>query len=285
MNDQLRRHAGGTPAARSVLLTMLGEYVLSAQQGVWQETLVAALGSLGYKTNAARQALARSATAGWLETVRHGRRARVYLSSDTAEMLRTGAERIYSFGGPWEWDGQWLLVIVRVPERQRAVRHQVRTRLAWAGFGSLGGGLWLTPHTEREQECRVLAGSDSAAELLSFRAVPGTIGEPDRVIGQAWDLEGVGLAYRNFIARFGRLRPGGPRALFVAQTLMVHEWRRFPFIDPGLPSSKLPTRWPGKRAYELFHDRHSRWNQAAQDYFRSLEAADQRATGMRRAAA
>ena len=172
MNDQLRRHAGGTPAARSVLLTMLGEYVLSAQQGVWQETLVAALGSLGYKTNAARQALARSATAGWLETVRHGRRARVYLSSDTADMLRTGAERIYSFGGPWEWDGQWLLVIVRVPERQRAVRHQVRTRLAWAGFGSLGGGLWLTPHTEQSRNVAFWPGATQPPSFCRFAPCP-----------------------------------------------------------------------------------------------------------------
>ena len=48
----------GPPAARSVLLTMLGEYVLPLRDGVWQETLIAALGVLDYKTHAARQALA-----------------------------------------------------------------------------------------------------------------------------------------------------------------------------------------------------------------------------------
>jgi phenylacetic acid degradation operon negative regulatory protein len=262
----------GAPAARSALLTLLGEYVLAANDGVWQETLVRALGALGYKTNAARQALARSVTAGWLKTVRHGRRARMHLNEDTEDLLRTGAARIYSFGGPWEWDGQWLLVVVRVPERQRAVRHQVRTRLAWAGFGSLGGGLWITPHTGRERELSDLGSGESGAELLSFRAVPGDLGEPDRVIAQAWDLAEVGLAYRDFIARFSRLRPASPRSVFAAQTLLVHEWRKFPFIDPDLPSSQLTRRWPGRRAHDLFHDRHSRWNQAAQQYFRSLEA-------------
>src|SRR3954453_4489353 len=64
MDDALRRRSVGAPAARSALLTVLGEYVLGAREGVWQETLISALGMLGYRTQAARQALARSATAG-----------------------------------------------------------------------------------------------------------------------------------------------------------------------------------------------------------------------------
>src|SRR4051795_11929767 len=72
MNDQLRRRSVGSPAARSVLLTLLGEYVLPARTGVWQETLIGALGTMDYKTQAARQALARSVAAGWLTTARRG---------------------------------------------------------------------------------------------------------------------------------------------------------------------------------------------------------------------
>src|SRR5919206_1635457 len=136
MNDQLRRRSIGPPAARSMLLTVLGEYVLPAPDGVWQETLISALNSLDYKTQAARQALARSVSGGWLRTERHGRRSRLRLTADTAAMLRTGAERLYGFGEPWEWDGRWLLVVLRVPEERREVRHRLRTRLAWAGFGS-----------------------------------------------------------------------------------------------------------------------------------------------------
>src|SRR5215212_8128483 len=109
MNDQLRRRAVGPPAARSMLLTVLGEYVLPAPDGVWQETLIAALNSLGYKTHAARQALARSVSAGWLRTARHGRRSRVHLTDVTRDLLASGAERIYGFGEDRPWEGQWLL--------------------------------------------------------------------------------------------------------------------------------------------------------------------------------
>jgi phenylacetic acid degradation operon negative regulatory protein len=271
VNDQLRRRAVGAPAARSVLLTVLGEYVLPASGSAWQETLIGALGALGHKTHAARQALARSAAAGWLSTERHGRRSRVHLTPDTAAMLRSGAQRIYTFGEPWEWDGRWLLVVLRVPEEHREVRHRVRTRLAWAGLGSLGGGLWITPHVERERELRDLAGG--VAEVVSFRARLGDLGDPARVVADAWDLDGVAEAYRAFAARFGRMRPSGPEAVFRAQTLLVHEWRRFPFLDPDLPDELLPGRWPRRRAHELFADRHDRWHATAQAHFAALEAA------------
>src|SRR5579875_768053 len=152
MDDQLRRRSVGAPAARSLLLTVLGEYVLPRSGEVWQETLVAALTSLGYTEQAARQALCRSTRDGWLQTERRGRRARLSLTEAGRQLLTSGAERIYSFGQPRGWDGRWLILVLRVPEKRRAVRHQLRSRLAWAGLGSLGGGIWLTPHAEREAE-------------------------------------------------------------------------------------------------------------------------------------
>jgi phenylacetic acid degradation operon negative regulatory protein len=273
VNEQLRRRSVGAPAARSVLLTLLGEYVLPGSGGAWQETLIGALETLDHKTPAARRALARSVTAGWLRTERHGRRSRVHLTEPTAEMLRSGTERIYSFGDPWDWDGRWLLVVLRVPEERREVRHRLRTRLAWAGFGSLGGGLWISPHVERERELHDAAGEESVAELVSFRARIGAVGEPAKVVAEAWDLDAVAAAYRDFIARFGRLRPSAPEAIFRAQTLLVHEWRKFPFLDPDLPADMLPAAWPRKRAHDLFGERHGQWHGAAQEHFAALEAA------------
>jgi phenylacetic acid degradation operon negative regulatory protein len=277
VNDQFRRRSVGAPAARSVLLTLLGEYVLPAREGVWQETLVSALGTMDYKTQAARQAVARSVSAGWLTAQRHGRRSRVQLTEETATMLRTGAERIYGFGEPREWDGRWLLVMLRVPEQRREVRHQVRTRLAWAGFGSLGGGLWISPHVEREAELREMAGDESAAEMLAFRAELGALGEPQRLLADAWDLAAVADAYDGFITSFGRMRPKTPEAVFRAQTRLVHAWRKFPFLDPDLPEGVLPGQWPRQRAHDVFQDRHAAWHATAQDYFRSLEAVNRAA--------
>jgi phenylacetic acid degradation operon negative regulatory protein len=246
--------------------------VLPRGEAVWQETLVAALVSVGYTQHAARQALARSVRDGWLETSRHGRRARVGLSGETADLLRTGARRIYSFGSPWTWDGRWLVVILRVPEARREVRHQIRSRLAWAGLGSMGGGVWLTPHVERESELREVVSGAPAADATSFVASLGALGRAEDVVAAAWDLHSVRSAYEVFISDFETIRPTSAEAFFRMQTLLVHAWRKFPFLDPDLPSELLPAGWPRRRAHELFTGRHSRWAGAAGSYFTSLEA-------------
>ena len=271
MDDQLRRRSVGAPAARSLLLTILGEYLLPRDVAVWQETLVNALTSVGYTQHAARQAVARSARDDWLRAERRGRRARMALSERAATLLRSGAERIYTFAEPWEWDGRWLVVVLRVPEERREVRHQLRTQLAWAGLGSLGGGVWLTPRVEREPELAAAINGEPAAEATSFVASVGSLGNPASVAAAAWDLDAVRQHYEAFIEDFARVRPANAEAAFRMQTLLVHAWRKFPFLDPDLPGDLLPAGWPRRRAHELFVDRHGRWQPAARDYFEGLE--------------
>jgi phenylacetic acid degradation operon negative regulatory protein len=266
VNDVLRRRSVGAPAARSTLLTVLGEYLLPRADGVWQEALIASLQLLGHTPSAARQAVVRSTREGWLEGERVGRRSRMRLTPATAELLRDGARRIYAFGEPVSWDGRWLLLVLRVPEPRRELRHRLTTQLAWAGFGSLGGGLWITPHVDRE----ALVSTEAPAQLLSFRAELGALGGTARVIGEAWDLPVLREHYEQFVADFGRARPRGAAATFATQTALVHAWRRFPFVDPDLPDDLLPRDWPRRRAHRLFRERHERWADAAQAHFEAL---------------
>ena len=63
-------------SARSLLLTVLGEFVLPSGQAVWTSALLHALVGVGTAENSARQAIARSASAGWLEGRKDGRQVR-----------------------------------------------------------------------------------------------------------------------------------------------------------------------------------------------------------------
>jgi phenylacetic acid degradation operon negative regulatory protein len=64
--------------------------------------------------------------------------------------------------------------------------------------------------------------------------------------------------------------------VFRAQTQLVHEWRKFPFLDPDLPDGMLPARWPRERAHDLFHEKHAAWEDDARAWFAGLETGGAR---------
>jgi phenylacetic acid degradation operon negative regulatory protein len=92
------------------------------------------------------------------------------------------------------------------------------------------------------------------------------------VAATAWDLDVVRSQYQAFIEDFASIRPSSGEAFFRMQALLVHAWRKFPFLDPDLPAELLPAGWPRRRAYELFVARHSAWAGAARAWFDELEA-------------
>jgi phenylacetic acid degradation operon negative regulatory protein len=260
-----RRRELGAASARSLLLTMLGEFVLPADRPVWTSTFLRTLGLVGVEEKAGRQALARSATEGWLDSERHGRRTAWLLTSAGRRLLTEGAERIYGFGAPMgPWDGRWLVVVASVPEANRGLRHLLRTRLAWTGLGNLSPGVWVSPHPGREAQVReVLEQADVAGTATVFVGELGDVQEARRVAGRAWALAEVGFAYEDFLSEVRRIRPSGPDETLAAQIRLVQEWRRFPFLDPSLPPALLPPGWSGTRAAALFRERHTAWKPAA----------------------
>ncbi|HEU5161267.1 MAG TPA: PaaX family transcriptional regulator C-terminal domain-containing protein [Streptosporangiaceae bacterium] len=267
-----RRRELGAASARSLLLTLLGEFVLPAGRAVWTATFLAALGLLDVEEKAVRQALARSAAEGWLAGERRGRRTAWRLTPSGHGLLTDGTERIYSFGRPMrEWDGQWLLVLASVPETNRRLRHLLRTRLSWNGLGNLSPGVWVTPHPEREHDVReVLREIGVGDSSTIFVGRLGDLDEARQVAGQAWHLDRIEQAYEDFLDAVRALRPRDDAETFAAHTRLVQEWRRFPFLDPGLPVELLPAGWSGSRAYELFHERHDAWHAAANRHWQAL---------------
>jgi phenylacetic acid degradation operon negative regulatory protein len=264
-----RRHAAGAPSARGLLFTLLGEFVLPGGGTAWTSAVLAAFARLGIEEKTTRQALMRTAASGWLDAEKAGRRTRWRLTASARKMLTEGAYRIYSFTGPVEsWDGRWLLVYARIPESDRRARHVVRSRLAWAGFGSLGAGLWISPHPDREDEAiSVLREAGVAVDAHVFVARRSGLAEVQVMVAGAWDLGAIEEQYEVFLEEF---RPAAPPDVLARQVELVHAWRRFPSIDPVLPRELLPTRWSGLKAARLFADRHQRWSAAAEQEWERL---------------
>ncbi len=223
-----------------MLFTLLGEFVLPSDGTAWTSAVLAAFERLGVAEKATRQALMRTSNAGWLTAEKVGRRTRWLLTPAATRLLTEGARRIYTFGPSQAWDGQWVLVQVRIPESDRRARHVVRTRLAWDGYGSLGPGLCLS--------------------------------DTRNMVAAAWDLPEVEAEYEEFIEEFRF--PSQPADVLLRQLELVHAWRRFPALDPALPRELLPPRWSGTTAAELFADRHQRWQDDARREWKRLNSQE-----------
>ncbi|WP_248963833.1 PaaX family transcriptional regulator [Sphaerisporangium perillae] len=253
-------------SARSLLLTVLGEFVLPRGGQVWTGTVVEALGALGVEEKSARQALSRAAAEGLLEPVRYGRKVRWNLTSAGNRLLREGTERIYRFmREPHDWDGRWLVLTAAVPETQRQLRHRLRTRLTWLGLGSPSPGLWVTPDAAKQAAVRQVIrelGLDDRA--YAWTGPSADIGDTAKLIADAWDLGDMEKRYLGFIEQFERLTVAADREAFVNKVLLIQEWRRFPFLDPDLSAELLDHDWPGPRAAAVFHNLRNRWHRRAQ---------------------
>jgi phenylacetic acid degradation operon negative regulatory protein len=267
-----RRREVGRMSARSLLMTILGEYVLPRAEPVWTQVLLDALALFGVEEKSARQALARSGSDGWIVAERRGRRVRWSLTPPGRRLLSEGAQRIYEFGREAsDWDGQWLLLMVTVPESQRELRHRVRTQLNWAGFGSPAAGVWVSPHTSRQAAAEeIVSETGLESQAMSFVAGYGKIGDEDAMVARSWDLASLEESYEAFIDEFTGWRPTSDEAALQAQTRMVHAWRRFPFLDPQLPVQLLPASWSGFKAAEIFHANHATWHPMAQRHWERL---------------
>lgn len=258
-------------SAQSLLNTIVGEFIYAPETGAWTQSLVRALALFGIDEAATRQALSRSAAAGLLDREQTGRRVRWRMSEATRMVRKGGAKRLYEFrSGRRDWDGRWLLLSVIVPDDRH--RLLLRRRLAWAGFGFLPTGLAISPHVEREPEARnILEILRLEKDALSFVAKLETIGVPSQMIHSAWDLDALAVRYRTFLDQIGKQRPKSGEELFAAVTRLVHEWRRFLYVDPGLPVELLPTGWVGLEAKEVFDRYYAKWRPGAARWFASLD--------------
>lgn len=249
---------GGTaPRPQTLLLNFFGSYVLGRDVHVATASVLDVLGRAGVSAHATRSTLSRMARRGLLHRARRGRRVYVGLTQRSQEVLRDGESRIWRIGAINEhWDGTWTLLGFSLPESWQRQRHLLRSRLLWAGFGSLQGGLWIAPSTV--DVAPLLSDLDAASHVKVFqaRALPPT--DVDELVRDAWDLDALASQYQRFLDRWSRpdSSPEAPDAL-ARQLLLQTEWLQIIRLDPRLPQQHLPQDWPAERAQRVFRALHA----------------------------
>jgi phenylacetic acid degradation operon negative regulatory protein len=258
----------------SFIFTLYGDMVhrLAGDGALWIGGLIRLMASFGVSPQAVRQAVSRMTRQGWLVARREGNLAFYLVTVRGRRRIEELSPRIY--GPVIEWDGRWRLLTYTVGETQRQARERLRKELAALGWAQLSSSTWISPSDALE------AARETAAATVALDAIHLFESEyrgplSDRaLLERCWDVEKIASAYREFISRYRprfRLETSGEalgdEGAFVERLWLVHDYRKFAYLDPGLPSELLPAHSPGTAAAALFREYYAALDKKSQRYF------------------
>lgn len=256
--------------ARSALFTLFGDVVRPAGGEAWLTTITSCMQALGFTPEATRTALHRMAADGWVAQTKVGRFAAYHLTDRGVERLDEAAARIYRLRAA-EWDGHWRVLVCPAAGRDS----DVASALRWMGHGRLSPDVWVSPHRQGAGLAQLLADHELAASAMRFdSAAADDHAENARIVAVAWDLSELRSAHEKFVAQWSTApAPADEKAAFTTRLRLVHHWRSFLFLDPGLPAPLLPADWRGDGAAQVFRDVYDAVDDAAWTYYEHLVAA------------
>jgi phenylacetic acid degradation operon negative regulatory protein len=266
-----------------MMFTLFGDYIMHRGGEIWVGSLIRIAAQFGLSEQAVRSALSRMSQKGWLKVRRVSNRPYYGPTARTRRLLEEGERRIF-LRRVDPWDRRWRLLVYSIPERKREIRTELRKQLAWLGYAPLSSGSWLCPHDVGEDLAELIErlGLDSFVEM--FTASHTGHSAERELAARCWDLAGINRRYEQFLAKyeptfdaFKRRERVPDSECFVQRFLLIHEYRKFFFIDPELPVELLPDGWRGRQARELFHTFHGQLAEPANRFFDSVfEAPPQR---------
>ncbi|TWD73277.1 PaaX family transcriptional regulator [Kribbella amoyensis] len=259
--------------ARSALFDLYGDHLRARGARAPVAALVRLLAPLGVQPPAVRTAVSRMVRQGWLEPVRTDGQPGYALTSRARRRLDDAAVRIYRTQAargaaeepadrPGEWDRHWHLCILReVPNARR--REQLASQLSFLGWAPLSDGAWVGLRDDAEVD-QILAVEGLTADRFRAPVDEGATEFARRV----WRLDDLGAAYDAWLIEAKALaeRAGddvSDEQAFAVRSELLHEWRKFLFVDPGLPDDLLPDDWAGTRAAAFFDFHAQRLGHAA----------------------
>ncbi len=236
--------------ARSALFDLYGDHLRSRGGKAPVAALVRLLAPLGVAAPAVRTAVSRMVRQAWLEPVRLPEGPGYVLTPRAVRRLDDSAVRIYRTQGT-PWDGSWHLMVTDLPN-ERSRRDRLRAGLTFLGYAQLDDGTWVGPRWSEEVD-GLLEVEGVRAERFTARHDGDSLG----LVRRAWDVEGLARAYSRWHADAEELvsaagREPDEEQAFATRSRLVHEWRKFLILDPGLPRELLPGDWPGDRAADYF---------------------------------
>jgi phenylacetic acid degradation operon negative regulatory protein len=261
---------------RALIVTIYGLY--AREVGGWMSvaSIIRLMAELGVDEPAVRSSISRLKRRGILIAERSDGGAGYTLSEPARTILDEGDRRIFERGQA-HLDEGWVLAVFSVPETERDKRHQLRSRLAWLGFGTVAAGVWIAPARLVDETREVLQRHGLTDYVDLFRGEHLAFADVPAQVQQWWDLPRLHGLYADFLAQYApvltsyrRRRHCEARQAFSDYAAALTDWRRLPYSDPGLPREVLPRGWNGVRAAETFFELQSRLAEPAHRFVDSV---------------
>jgi phenylacetic acid degradation operon negative regulatory protein len=248
---------------QALMLAFLGNYVRSRDIAVFSGSFIEIFARLGVGEHAVRSTLSRMVGRDLLARHRQGRRMYFGLTERSERILLDGEQRVWGRDAVnTDWDGRWTVLAFSLPESWQRVRHDLRSRLTWAGFGSLGNGMWIAPG--QVDLVPVVAGLGLNGHVKVFTGPATAPTDVPRMIADAFDLGRLIAGYRAFLARWDRPAPIPDAPDDLARYLwMTTEWLQLIRLDPRLPAQHLPPDWPAVRGQHVLRELAARYGPPA----------------------
>lgn len=268
---------------RSMIFTLYGDYISHYGNKIWIGSLIRLLEEFGHNEQSVRAAISRMGKQGWVTSVKRGNKSYYSLTEMGVARIEEASKRIFKLH-PSRWDGKWRMLMYTIPEEKRNIRDELRKELVWSGFGMLANGCWISPNN-LEKEVKLLVNKYDIKPYVHF-FVSDYKGprENEDLVNSCWNIDEINAKYEEFINEYSKkfvldkskVMSGQmtDAECFVERTKLVHEYRKFLFIDPGLPEELLPEHWLGRHAAALFRDYYKILAGPANRFFEEIFAKD-----------
>lgn len=253
-----------TPIRPSSLInTVYGAFLRRLGGWVSVADLIVLMAELDVDGPAARSAISRLKKRGILESERRGANG-YHLSPAVHPVFDEGDRRIFGSLEPADLADGWVMAVFSVPESERSHRYQLRTRLTWLGFGNITSGVWLAPGRLLDDARSTLDRLGLSAYVHLFASDYVAFSDLRTSVSSWWDFPAIQAQYAEFTDTYGpvaaRLTQQSEidsAEAFRHYVPMLTQWRRLPYLDPGLPKELLPEDWNAVAARELFQQLHA----------------------------
>ncbi|MGY3714547.1 phenylacetic acid degradation operon negative regulatory protein PaaX [Sutcliffiella cohnii] len=264
---------------RSMIFTLYGDYIRHYGNRIWVGSLIRLLNEFGHNDQAVRAAISRMNKQGWVQAEKKGNKSFYFLTERGVKRIDEAAKRIFKLKTE-QWDGKWRILMYTIPEEIRNVRDELRKELVWSGFGSISNSCWISPNPLEKQVYDLIEKYSIEEYVDFFVAEYNGPNENSRLIEKSWDLGEINEKYQLFIQEYSqkyiidrnKIQKGlmSDAECFVERTKLVHEYRKFLFVDPGLPEELLPERWLGSHAASLFSEYYKELAEPASRFFEEV---------------